>query len=109
MPAKIERPHCHNRSFTWMQKQFLGPARKIECPDCGAKVSVSWQSLWVYMAILVPSIVVYQIFKEDLNAAIGKAGTIGLLMAVGAVYLVFSSFYQHRYVDLEVREPGQDG
>jgi hypothetical protein len=35
-------PHCATDSFSFWQKQLLGPARSIECRNCKRRVSVPW-------------------------------------------------------------------
>jgi VIT1/CCC1 family predicted Fe2+/Mn2+ transporter len=35
-------PSCLQPSFSVWQKLKLGPARKIQCPNCGAEIGVPW-------------------------------------------------------------------
>lgn len=35
-------PKCNQESFSYWQKQMLGPLRSIECENCGVKVTVPW-------------------------------------------------------------------
>jgi hypothetical protein len=35
-------PHCSKPAFSKLQKFFLGPGRKLECPHCKKKCSVSY-------------------------------------------------------------------
>jgi hypothetical protein len=39
---QFDCPSCLEPSFTIWQKFKLGSARKIECSNCGAKISVPW-------------------------------------------------------------------
>lgn len=36
-------PWCQAKSFSFWQKQSLGPARTLQCAGCKKKVSVCWQ------------------------------------------------------------------
>ena len=38
-----ECPWCRARSFSFWQKQSLGPKRSLQCSGCKKKVSVCWQ------------------------------------------------------------------
>lgn len=36
-------PWCERKSFSFWQKQSLGPTRTLQCAECKRKVSVCWQ------------------------------------------------------------------
>jgi hypothetical protein len=38
-----ECPWCQAKSFSFWQKQSLGPTRSLQCTGCKKKVSVCWQ------------------------------------------------------------------
>ena len=107
MPENSKCPHCEQRSFKWTRKLFLGPGRTIECPECGAKVSVSWASFWINMSVVIPLLILNAVYGDELRAAVGRAATIGTVVAIGLVLLTVSLVFQHRYVDLVVRTPGR--
>jgi hypothetical protein len=95
MSKKLECPHCNEPSFTAWRKQTLGPARKIKCSVCGARVSVSTlHSIpMILMAMAAP-------------IGIGLAGLKYGWLSAAAVLVISSVIlisYYHFFVPLVVR------
>ena len=95
MSKKLECPHCNEPSFTAWRKQTLGPARKIKCSACGARVSVS--TLHSIPAILMATAI---------PIGVGLAGLKYGWLSAAAVLVIFSVIlisYYHFFVPLVVR------
>ncbi len=93
-------PGCEEPSFTFWQKQVLGPGRKKRCRRCGALVSVS-RTHWIPMLLLsaaFPIVAIVVLFAHGLAAAVGA---VVLMVLVGALY-------QHHLVPLVVRSKPSD-
>ena len=95
MQRKIICPHCDEPSFTFWQKQVLGPGRKKRCRRCGALVSVS-------RAHAIPLLLLSAAFPVVVIVALlqyGLAATVGLIVLM----LLVGALYQHHFVPLVVR------
>jgi hypothetical protein len=46
-------PWCEQKSFSFWQKQSLGPSRSLQCSDCKRKVSVCWQRAQIAAAPVI--------------------------------------------------------
>jgi hypothetical protein len=94
-----ECPNCKQRSISLWRKQFLGPLRKIGCPNCGAQVSVDWlHSIIISVgAWLLPILSLVVFAKASLIYAI-------VFFVVGMVAI---GIYQHFMVRLKVRSVPQ--
>ncbi|SRR5216683_619224 len=96
-------PHCGSNSFSFWQKQLLGPARSIECRNCKERVTVPWGR--ALLAIL-PIIVLATIGVAIYNSAPGNLADLIIYTTVGIlVGFVISAPLYHRYVPLIPRKP----
>ncbi len=95
MPKNIKCPNCGNLTFSFWQKQFLGPARSIPCDDCGARVSVSWIRFIPVLLLIATLSLLYQFGLTEHG--------VGPYLAVVAATLVAVVVYQHYLVTLVVR------
>ncbi len=91
----IACPNCQIRTISAWRKQFIGPLRKIRCPDCKAQISVSWpQSILLgFIAWLLP--VVWFVTLVEGGVLLG--------VFVALVTLILVGLYQHHLVPLTVR------
>jgi hypothetical protein len=48
-----ECPWCENKTFSFWQKQSLGPTRTLKCADCKRSVSVCWQRAQIAAAPVI--------------------------------------------------------
>ena len=100
MPKKLLCPNCNEPSFSAWRKQTLGPARKIKCRSCGARISVSTvRSLpMILIAMAIPVAIALTLFEY------GWVASAALAVALFAVL----ALYQHYFVPLVVRTRPED-
>ncbi len=96
MPQDLKCPNCQKPSIGFWQKQFLGPARTIDCSLCGVRVSVSTLH---FIPILLFLIFGIPILRKLGLMEYGFASYAGAL----AFYLLVIGSYQHYLVPLVVR------
>jgi DNA-directed RNA polymerase subunit RPC12/RpoP len=93
-----ECPWCGRKSFSFWQKQSLGPSRSIACGHCARRVSVPWgrahlAAIPVFAGALVGLWFLGDAFNSKVVALAG--GFIGL-----AVGMVLTMPLYHRFVPL---------
>jgi len=95
-------PLCSADSFTFWQKQWLGPARSIKCRACGGAVSVPWLGAVVAIVPIAVLASAGTIVGATLagNAGFAVGGVLGILLG----FAISSPLY-HRYVPLVARKP----
>jgi hypothetical protein len=105
-------PHCGNDSFTFWQKQTIGPLRAIECRFCKGKVGVPWLLAMLCLSAMLPAVAVGYYYSHlialDFLAkkpfAYGASGPLtGILVSrIGGVLIGYtiSALLYHRYVPL---------
>lgn len=49
-----ECPNCGQQAMGWLKKSTLGPARSVQCANCGHKVSVPWWSILIVLPMVAP-------------------------------------------------------
>lgn len=101
--SKIQCPHCNRPTISFWRKQFLGPARRISCPECAAKISVSWKSFWpIVIALTLPGIL--QLFiGEEIRRSVGHPLSLALVVLYFLFIMAIIIPYHHFFVPLEVR------
>jgi len=98
-------PACGNPTFSFWQKQFLGPLRKIECQSCGVAVSVPWARnvLFSFLVGLLPPLV-----GVGAVALVGEFASLWSMVGVFALGTLIASapflWLYHRYVPLVVKK-----
>jgi DNA-directed RNA polymerase subunit RPC12/RpoP len=96
-------PWCGAESFSFWQKQWLGPARSIECRNCKRRVSVPWiRSLLAVSPIILLGSIGIGYFGTAIDSllAVFASGVVGAVIG----FLVAAPLY-HKYVPLVPREP----
>jgi len=96
-------PWCGVESFSFWQKQWLGPARSIECCNCKGRVSVPWVRS---LLAISPIVILGSIGIGYFGTAIDGLWSFLASGAAGAVtgYLLTAPLY-HKYVPLVPRKP----
>jgi len=92
-------PHCGTDSFTFWQKELLGPTRSIKCRHCGGRVSVP--GIHTFFRL-------YPTFMLVVAVPLFFGATLGLLNAIlvgSLIAFAVSASLCHRYVVLIPREP----
>jgi hypothetical protein len=98
-------PKCNQPSFTFWQKQLLGPLKKVSCSSCGARVSVPW-GISVLIIVVASTVVSVGPFVAA-AAAWNQFGLVGAALAfVGCVVLVagVGGWAYDRFVPLVTRD-----
>ena len=96
---RLNCPHCNNPTISWWRKQFLGPARRIRCPECSAKISVARKSSYPAIVASVIAFVSVGYFGAEIRRLVGFAGATTLI----TLFLLVLGIYHHFFVPLEVR------
>ena len=100
-----ECPWCRRKSFSFWQKQWLGPARTIRCGACSREVSVPWGRAHIAASPLFLG----AIFGMVVWGPMLGEGKLGVLFGgiFGAVFgMLLTAPIYHMYVPLV--KPGQD-
>ena len=97
---KIDCPHCKRPTISWWRKQFLGPALRINCPECAAKISVSRKHSYPVIVALVAVFGSLTYFHAEIRSLLGFAYS----TTFAAVPFVLAiAIYHQLFVPLEVR------
>jgi hypothetical protein len=93
-----ECPWCTHKTFSFWQKQGLGPNRTIACGGCTRRVSVPWgrahlAALPVFLCAVVGLYAFGAVYESKLLALAG--GFIGV-----AIGMVLTAPLYHRFVPL---------
>ena len=99
-----ECPWCRRKSFSFWQKQWLGPARAIKCTACTRKVSVPWGKAHIAASPLLLG----AIFGMVVWGPMLGEGNFGILFGgiFGAIFgMLLTAPIYHLYVPLV--KPGQ--
>ncbi len=107
-----ECPWCRRKSFSFWQKQWLGPTREIKCTACTRKVSVPWGKAHIAASPLL----VGAIFGLVVWGPLLGEGKLGILFGgiFGAVFgMLLTAPIYHLYVPLvkpgrQVEDRGDD-
>lgn len=99
-----ECPWCNRKSFSFWQKQTLGPHRTLACAGCSREVSVPWgrahlAMIPVFLGAVLGLYVVGDVFGSKIIALAG--GFIGV-----AIGMVLTAPLYHAFVPLV--KPGRD-
>ena len=78
-------PSCGEETISDFSKFMLGPGRSIDCPNCHARISISW---WTMVLLLV---VLAVIFTLDNLVSMGIYLTVSI-STIG-LYLVIHKFF----------------
>src|SRR5690348_14138653 len=95
-------PHCGSKSFTFWQKQWLGPARSIECQNCKRRVSVPWgRAMLAVSPVMAFGTIGIAFYNTNPDGLWGLflGGVLGAVVG----YAVAAPLY-HRYVPLIPRK-----
>ncbi len=93
-----ECPWCQNKSFSFWQKQGLGPHRKIPCRSCRREVSVPWTAanlamIPVFLGAVIGLYAFGYVFESKILALAG--GFVGV-----AIGMILTAPIYHRFVPL---------
>jgi uncharacterized protein YqgC (DUF456 family) len=93
-----ECPWCSHKSFSFWQKQTLGPNRTMRCANCARRVSVPWgrahlASIPVFLFAIAGLWFIGDAFNSKLVALAGAF--IGVVIG-----MVFTMPLYHRFVPL---------
>ena len=99
-------PRCGRPSFTFRQKQFLGPTRAIRCGECGTRVSVPWSAAYLFNIIVVASLAPTFTIVAGFLAweAWGAGAGLAVFVLANLLLVVFAGWWQHRFVALVVKD-----
>ena len=97
---KLDCPHCNNPTIGWLRKQFLGPARRISCPECTAKISVPWKSIYPTIVALMMVFAFLAYFGAEIRSLLGFPYA---TMFTAVPFVLAIGIYHHFFVPLEVR------
>ena len=103
-----ECPNCGELTFSYWQKQFLGPARTIRCRACDARVSVPWlrSSIFVILGSVVSlfaGLVALMMVAPGSLAGLGVALAFVVFVVGAALAVVPIAWLYGRYVHLVQR------
>ena len=101
---KYNCPKCDEESFSFWQKQFLGPIRRVHCRLCGASVGVPWIRSFAINAVGAPIVFVGGIAPAIILGKFGIGSMISGFVVGGLVAVVFVGWLQHRFVPLIVKD-----
>jgi hypothetical protein len=85
---KLECPRCHQRTFSPLRKQWLGPAGWATCSNCHGKVSVPYSSVWTTIPFIIAMLAAFRIDSFALATVV---------VIVGAAAMCWLN---HKYVPL---------
>ena len=98
-------PSCGKDSFSFWQKQSLGPLRKITCRSCGARVSVPWgMSTLIILIGVVATPTVALVAAVTAWNAFGAFGGIVTFLGSGLALGAIGCWLYHRFVPLVTRD-----
>jgi DNA-directed RNA polymerase subunit RPC12/RpoP len=92
-------PHCGADTFSFWQKELLGPGRSIECRSCGGHVSVPWLGTF---ACLAPMFILVAMAYLYFGPTLGVFYSVLVGSLVG---FAISAPLCHWYVPLIPRKP----
>jgi len=96
----LDCPNCKELSISAWRKQFIGPLRKIRCPECNAQISVGWlQSIILGIIVCLLPIVWLIVF---ITSGALRAGVIAIFS------MIVVGVYQHFLVPLKVSSFPED-
>jgi uncharacterized membrane protein len=96
--AMYECPWCQRKTFSFWQKQTLGPARTLQCSSCSRRVAVSWERAQIAaLPLVVLGLLGFSVGKVVFAtlSAVLLGGWIGVTLGM----LVTAPLY-HLYVPL---------
>jgi len=101
---KYNCPKCGQASFSFWQKQFLGPLGSIPCGACGASVSVPWGKSIALNAVFIPIASLGGLVAAFSFAkySIGAAFFVFIIWVLA--FFVLVGWIQHRFVPLIVKD-----
>ena len=101
---KYNCPKCGQASFSFWQKQFLGPLGSIPCGACGASVSVPWGKSIALNAVFIPIASLGGLVAAFSFAkySIGAAFFVFIIWVLA--FFVLVGWIQHRFIPLIVKD-----
>ena len=81
----LECPNCHHRTISLWRKMVLGPARAIECSNCGSRISVPYLAMLASIPFLL-ALVAAQLLG---SLAIGAVLVITGILAMSWIHYKF--------------------
>lgn len=79
-------PNCGEETISDYKKFMLGPGRTIDCPNCNAKISVSWWTMVMLLVVLIVIFTLDDLVSMGVYAAVSMA-TIGLYLVVHKLFV----------------------